>query len=310
MKNKNKLIIASSLLSLLPSYFLVSCITTKLPLEVNKLIEDKFNIALSSQDLEEVKTKNFIDSLIKKTFKTNEEKRVIFEKSQENKEAISKEFKDLSKKFLEAKNKDSKNKDKEQIETKKAKKELEDFYAKNWLYIIQNLKETVWTYETWWTLPTKEGKNGQKYATHSKEFLDKIKQLNEEYEPKEKVFQNNHFIHFQEGDESKESSRYVFYLSKSDFLMRILVSKNKDNTELSFDKFIYFPPRNEQAGARKKDVSIKILSDAIHQGVIHGDKAGYDSFEKVLVHNNGFPALGILIDKEVWNAYNKEKKME
>ncbi|PZV99949.1 aromatic motif membrane protein [Metamycoplasma auris] len=303
MKNKNKLIIVSSFISLLPSSFLVSCITTRLPDNTNKLIENKFNISSNTAILDEVRTKKFVEDLIKKTFKTNEVKKVSFLKSQEDSKHLFKEFKELSRKFFEMKNKGAEEKN-------KIKKKLQDFYSKNWLFIIENLKEFVWTYDSWWMLPTKEAKNNEKYATHSKEFIEKIKELNDEYQPKEKAFLNNYFNHFQEGDESRESSQAVFYLSKFDFLMRIFVSKNENDTKFSFDKFIYFPPRNEQAGKRTQEVSIKILSDAIHQGVIHGDKAGYDSFENVLVRNNGFPALGFLIDKEVWKEYEKTKKMK
>ncbi|WP_060823384.1 aromatic motif membrane protein [Mycoplasmopsis arginini] len=273
MKKIRKLILSSSLIMTLPiGMSLVSCINNEGNENLKNKIPKDLDYVPNIENPLEQKTNKLIENLININFKQDNVEKVNFLNSQKDEETLLNKAKELSNNYLNNKNEEN-------------LKLLNDFYSNNWLFVIKNIKKFNWTFLKWWTFPDL----GQ--VKHSAEFF---RQLDKQDEPDDLIFFDNNWDQLKEGDESPESPNYVFYFKKDKMLLRILIPKNKDKEgkrTLKFDRIIYF------AKSRTNKVSIKLISDVVHNAIIHHNQQGYDSFEKEVIDNFGFASLGTLIIK-------------
>ncbi|MGX9394884.1 aromatic motif membrane protein [Mycoplasma sp. 1781] len=276
MKKINKIILSTSFISVLPlSYGLVSCINNEPSTQLRNNIPKGFEYIPNIENPDEVRTNLLIKQLIDLRFKGDEVAKTNFLESQKDEKKLFDEAKKITKKFTDENNEEN-------------IKKLRDFYSKNWLFVIKNIKRFTWTFLDWWKFPD----FGQ--VKHSDEFIASLKNHAEKFEPNDANFIDNNWDQLREGDESPESKDDIFYLKKNKFLLRILISKNKsDKSFLTFDRMIYFPK------SISSKISIKLVSDAVHNAIIHHNKRGFDAFENVVVKNYNFPALGLLILKDI-----------
>ncbi|WP_427867276.1 aromatic motif membrane protein [Mycoplasmopsis arginini] len=271
MKKIRKLILSSSLIMTLPiGMSLVSCINNEGNENLKNKIPKDLDYVPNIENPLELKTNKLIENLIDIKFKQDNVEKVNFLNSQKDEETLLNKAKELSNNYLNNKNEEN-------------LKLLNDFYSNNWLFVIKNIRKFNWTFLKWWTFPDL----GQ--VKHSDEFFT---QLEKQAEPDDLIFFDNNWDQLKEGDESPESPDDIFYFKKDKMLLRILISKNKEGKRtLKFDRIIYF------AKSRTNKVSIKLISDAVHNAIIHHNQQGYDAFEKEVIDNFGFASLGTLIIK-------------
>ncbi|MBN4084316.1 aromatic motif membrane protein [Mycoplasma sp. CSL10166] len=260
-----------SLLGTLPIFFsLASCINISESSKLKSNIPTGFEFVPNTLNPHEVSTNEIIENLVNLRFRDDEIGKVNFLNSQKKENELFNQFDELSKSYLEFKTEEGLNK-------------LRNFYTNNWLFIIKNIDKFSWTYSSWWTFPEIET------AKHTEEFFSRLKKQSR---PDGLKFFDNYWDQLKEGDESFESPNDVYYLRKGRILIRVLISKNnEENKILTFDKIVYF------SRSRTQNISIKLVSDAYHNGIIHRQQQGFDSFEKEVIDNFGFPALGALVYK-------------
>ncbi|AZZ65368.1 hypothetical protein DMC14_000985 [Metamycoplasma phocicerebrale] len=265
-KNKN-LLLFSTAISILPTALLsISCINDSLNKNLKR--PDGFEVINNLDNPEKEKTDKIINNLLNINFRKNEFKKIEFIKSQNQEEKLKKEIKDISQKY-------KKNSTEENL------KLLFSFYSKNWLFILKNIKNFEWSFLEWWKFPeTAEAK-------HSQEFINKLNDLDE---PKNVAFLNNNLDQLKEGDESSHSKNGIFYLKKEKFIFRFIINSNGKG--INFDKIIYFNK------SRTKKISIRLISNIIHNGLIHKNQQGYDDFEKNIINNYSYPSIGFLLAKD------------
>ncbi|QJR44201.1 aromatic motif membrane protein [Mycoplasma miroungirhinis] len=267
MKIKNKWFLALTIATTIPAGFsLIACSTTENNNNLQNNIPKEFDFIPALQSNQEINTNSIINKLINIVFKNNEVKKTQFLETQKQKEQLTNKLKELSIEFNETQNTDK----------------LNDFYTQNWLFIIKNIDKLQWTFTNWWIFPEFEN------AKYSQQFLEKIADADN---PENLKFDNNNWNQLQEGDESRESSDDVFYLRKDNFLIRIYISREGDN-KVIFKNIIYF------FKSRTKNISIKLISDSVHNALIHKQQIGFDSFENDVVSDYGFGSLGVLLWKE------------
>ncbi|WP_330463284.1 aromatic motif membrane protein [Metamycoplasma gateae] len=273
MKKISRLILPISIIStsFIP-FSLISCIKNEDNNSLKSKIPTEFDFVPNVNNPDEIKTNKLIEELINLKFKNDEVNKTLFLESQKNEDQIYEEIKTLTKNYL-------KSKSKENIDAIKL------FYSNNWLFIIKNISKFKLIFTNWWTFePTAN-------ARHTEGFFER---LDKNSEPKDLVFFDNNWDQLKEGDESPESPDDVYYFKKGKLLLRILISKNNQNKRiLNFEKIILF------SKSKTNKVSIKLVSDAVHNAVIHKMQVGYDAFENEVIDNFGFPSLGLLILKEV-----------
>ncbi|BAP39367.1 aromatic motif membrane protein [Metamycoplasma canadense] len=285
MKKINKFILLSSpIITPLLTISLVSCIESNQNV-LEAEIPGGFKFIPSTYDPKETKTANYIEFLLKKQFRNNEVEKAKFLKNQQDEKKLFEEIKKISE--------DYKNNKLDFELSKKFINDIKNFYSKNWLFMLKNIEKFNWQHLEWWKFEPTEN------AKHSDEFLNKLSELSnaDDY-----FFYTNYWDELKEGDESAESPNDVFYLKKDKMIIRILISKNKEgNKSLFFDKIILFPK------ARNNKIVIKLISDTVHNAIIHGFQAGYNTFEKDIFKNFGHPALGLLLVKEIEGENNENK---
>lgn len=218
-------------------------------------------------DESQVKTDKIIESILNQQFKNDQVGKTEFLKSQENNELLLQELATISKEYSHPMKQETIAK-------------LNDFYTKNWMFLLKNIDKLTWKYTKWWSLEPKGN------AKHSESFIENIADKETQSDFK---FTNNYLEKLEVGDESKESPNDVFYLKKDKLIIRMFITRQNSAKKVIFDKFIYFP------GARNSNIAIKLISDIVHNAIIHHNQEGYNSFERDLVVNYGYPALGVLI---------------
>ncbi|MCU4706625.1 aromatic motif membrane protein [Mycoplasma sp. CSL7503-lung] len=271
MNKINKIFLKLSLLGVSTTLFsVVSCINSSENSQLKNKIPTGFEFVPNNLNPQEIATNEIIDNLVNLRFRDDEVGKVNFLNSQKNEEELFNQFSELSRKYLEFK-------------TDEGLNLLRSFYTNNWLFVIKNIEKFSWTYSNWWTFPELET------AKHTEEFFAR---LDKQSRPDNLKFFDNYWDQLREGDESFESPNDVYYLRKGRILIRVLISKNNDeNKVLTFDKIAYF------SRSRTQNISIKLVSDAYHNGIVHRQQQGFDSFEKEVIDNFGFPALGALVYK-------------
>ncbi|QSB07685.1 hypothetical protein JS510_01005 [Mycoplasma tauri] len=272
MSKRNKIIISSSLIiPILPLTFsMASCIRTEKNL-IKAPMPKGFEFVPYSVNKKQVITDKLINNILEKQFKLDEASKVNFLNSQKNEEALFNEFYQLTEMYISSGGKS------ENLEN------LNIFYSKNWLFVLKNITQFEWRHIDYWSFEPKEK------TKHSDEFIEKIKWMEH---PRKQIFLDNYFDELYEGEESRESNQDVFYLKKGKMVIRILISRNNGVSQLTFDKIIHFTK------ARSNKISIRLISSAVHNGIIHEQQAGYDVFEKDIITNFGYPSLGVLLVKE------------
>ncbi|VEU61020.1 Uncharacterised protein [Mycoplasmopsis bovigenitalium] len=218
-------------------------------------------------DQSQIKTDKIIESILNQQFKNDEVGKTEFIKSQENNELLLQELAAISKEY-------SRSMKQETIA------KFNDFYTKNWMFLLKNIDKLTWKYTNWWTLEPKGN------AKHSESFIENLdnKEIQNDFK-----FTNNYLDKLEVGDESRESPDDVFYLKKDKLIIRMFITRQQGTKKVIFDKFIYFP------WARNNNIAIKLISDIVHNAIIHHNQEGYNSFEHDLVVNYGLPELGVLI---------------
>ncbi|BAP01004.1 hypothetical protein MCAL160_0414 [Mycoplasmopsis californica HAZ160_1] len=267
----NKLILKTlAFSSVLTPFALVSCIESDYT--KNKLkIPQGFKYIPKDYNSAEAKTSEILESILNQQFKNNDVAKTNFLKSQEDTKKLLSEFKELSKTYKFEKSNENAEK-------------LRSFYSQNWLFLLKNIDNFQWKYTNWWTFPS----IGE--ARHSETFLEKI---SSQIIPDNYRFINNYWESLTVGDESPESPDDVFYLKKDKMIVRVFITRNKKSVKkLIFDKFILFPR------ARNERIAVKLISDSVHNAIIHGNQDGYDTFENDVIKNYSYPALGLLLTKE------------
>ncbi|PYF43714.1 aromatic motif membrane protein [Metamycoplasma alkalescens] len=279
MKKIKKLILIPSLLiNTLITSTLVSCINTTESSELRNKIPTGFEVNPITKNNDEIRTKEILNKLLKLTFKEDKIKKTNFLNSQNNDEILLSNLKELSKKLIESiKNGDSVEK-------------LIDFYSQNWFFVLKNIDKLKWKFLEWWKFDEYiDQTNKKNNAKHSKEFLDKLERLSN---PNDHIFINNYFDDLIEGGESAHyKDKYVYYLKKDKLIIRLLISKNNEN-EVTFDRIIFFPR------SLNNKIIVKLISDAIHNGILHHNQQAYNDFEKAIIGNYNEPGLGVLVTNE------------
>lgn len=218
-------------------------------------------------DQSQIKTDKIIESILNQQFKNDEVGKTEFIKSQENNELLLQELAAISKEYSRPMKQETIAK-------------FNDFYTKNWMFLLRNIDKLTWKYTNWWTLEPKGN------AKHSESFIENLdnKEIQNDFK-----FTNNYLDKLEVGDESRESPDDVFYLKKDKLIIRMFITRQQGTKKVIFDKFIYFP------WARNNNIAIKLISDIVHNAIIHHNQEGYNSFEHDLVVNYGLPELGVLI---------------
>ncbi|MCU4117267.1 hypothetical protein N8G13_02200 [Mycoplasma zalophi] len=267
MKKNSKLFLTISIFTAIFSGLsLVSCATTEDSTKLKNNIPTGLNYYPNIEDPKEAQTHKLIDNLVVKVFGDDGYKKTEFLKSQERETKLFTELKELTQEFKTSQNANK----------------LKQFYSRNWLFIIKNIKKLQWTFTEWWKFPNFEN------AKHTDEFLENLNSLPK---PNDFKFNDNNWDQFKEGDESFESSDNIFYLKKDNFIIRIYISRNEDKT-VNFNHIILFP------NSKIKNISIQIISDAVHNALIHKQQSGFNSFEEAAKKLFGNGAIGLLLLKD------------
>ncbi|WFQ93076.1 aromatic motif membrane protein [Mycoplasma feriruminatoris] len=253
---------------ILPSLFFINNKQTNL----NLIRPQGFDVFDNLNNDKEVITKKLLNALVEAVFGDDKVKQQDFVKNQdENKEQLFKQVKELTNKYK---------KSKEQNDLKN----LKEFYSTNWLFFLKNLDKFELQFIEYWKLESKNGKE-----MHSDSFLNALKNKQKPFA--NYSFLNNNLEQIHRGSETEDlTDLSVFYLKKEKFIIRTIID-NK-NRKLNIDKFILFyeSPINR--------ITIPTISNAIHIGVFHNQKDGYESFEKNIVGAYGYAWDGILLLKE------------
>ncbi|UUM25255.1 hypothetical protein NQV05_02535 [Mycoplasmopsis agalactiae] len=272
----------------------VSCIkTSNLSISSNLLlhIPKEYDIIPQVLSNKEVVTENIIKSLLSLTFEDDIVKKNEYVKSQEDEKKLFSEIKKLSKKvpYFVRKGKNQKPGHDHLKMVKKHKEELNNFYSKNWLFMLKNIdKFAVRPFEVW-TLE----KTGN--AEHSSEFLNKSKDQNPGIDSFSFASKNIDSL-IQGGESAHTPGKKVMYIKKDKLIIRVVISKDAQYP-FKIDKFIHF-----SLYSRDNKISMKFISDIIHSAIYHKDPKGYQSFEEDLVKKNyNYPFLSTLTLKEGGN---------
>lgn len=265
----------------------VSCIKTS-DLNVSSAlslhIPKQFDIIPQVTSKKDKVTKNIIKSLLTLTFEDDIVRKNEYIKSQENEEKLFNEIKELSKKiplFVKKKNSDKPGKSHFDI-VEKHYQELNNFYSKNWLFMLKNIDKFVIRPFKVWTLE----QSGN--AKHTDSFLSNSKVQNPGLDGFS-FFNKNLDSLVQGGESAHTPGRKVMYIKKDKLIIRVIISKD-DNNPFKIDKFIHFSLHSKDT-----KISIKLISDIIHSGKYHQDQNGFNSFEKDLVESNySYPFISTL----------------
>lgn len=265
----------------------VSCIKTS-DLNVSSAlslhIPKQFDIIPQVTSKKDKVTENIIKSLLTLTFEDDIVRKNEYIKSQENEEKLFNEVKELSKKipvFVKKKNDDKPGKNHFDI-VEKHYEELNNFYSKNWLFMLKNIDKFVIRPFKVWTLE----QSG--IAKHTNDFLDKSKEQNPGLDGFS-FFNKNLDSLVQGGESAHTPGRKVMYIKKDKLIIRVIISKD-DKNPFKIDKFIHFSLHSKDT-----KISIKLISDIIHSGTYHKDQNGFISFEKDLVESNySYPFISTL----------------
>ncbi|MCE6115310.1 aromatic motif membrane protein [Mycoplasmopsis agalactiae] len=293
MKNRNFALI-SPLVIMPVAVSAVSCIkTSNLSTSSNLLqhIPKEYDIIPQVLSNKEVVTENIIKSLLSLTFEDDIVKKNEYVKSQEDEKRLFSEIKELSEKvpYFVRKGKNQKPGHDHLEMVKNHKEELNNFYSKNWLFMLKNIdKFAVRPFEVW-TLEKTDN------AEHSSEFLNKSKDQNPGIDSFSFVNKNLDSL-IQGGESAHTPGKKVMYIKKDKLIIRVVISKDSQYP-FKIDKFIHF-----SLYSRDNKISMKFISDIIHSAIYHKDPKGYESFEEDLVKKNyNYPFLSTLTLKEGGN---------
>ncbi|TKA59373.1 hypothetical protein MBOVa_2500 [Mycoplasmopsis bovis 8790] len=265
----------------------VSCIKTS-DLNVSSTlslhIPKQFDIIPQVTSKKDEVTDNIIKSLLTLTFEDDIVRKNEYIKSQENEEKLFNEVKELSKRipfFVKKKNNDKPGKDHFDIMAKHYE-ELNNFYSKNWLFMLKNIDKFVIRPFKVWTLEPSGS------AKHTDDFINKSKDQNPGLDSFS-FFNKNLDSLVQGGESTHTPGRKVMYIKKDKLIIRAIISKD-DQNPFKIDKFIHFSLHSKDT-----KISIKLISDIIHSGTYHQDPNGFISFEEDLVKSNySYPFISTL----------------
>ncbi len=265
----------------------VSCIKTS-DLNVSSAlslhIPKQFDIIPQVTSKKDKVTENIIKSLLTLTFEDDIVRKNEYIKSQEDEEKLFNEVKELSKKiplFVKKTNNDKPGKDHFDI-VEKHYEELNNFYSKNWLFMLKNIdKFVIRPFKVWTLKPSGNAK-------HTDSFLSTSESQNPGLDGFS--FFNKNLDSLVQGSESAHTpGQKVMYIKKDKLIIRVIISKD-DKNPFKIDKFIHF-----SLHLKDTKISIKLISDIIHSGIYHKDQNGFISFEKDLVESNySYPFISTL----------------
>ncbi|AGJ90651.1 aromatic motif membrane protein [Mycoplasma putrefaciens] len=279
MNNKKVIKIISIFSALIPialAIFLLVALQVKNANKLELKIPSGFPVYKDGRDSKKIKSDEFINNIIELIFNNNQIEKTKFLNSQnkDKEQELFKQVKDLSNKYLINQKEES-------------ERELKNFYSKNWLFVLKNIDKFALKFTKYWSL------DSTAKASHSEDFLKKIKEK-ENRSVITKQFKDNYIDNFAIGSESKHLSKNVFYIRKSNMLIRMFAPKNNASANsIEIDKFILF------SETKTKTIALKTLADILHTSIHHNDQNGYQIFETELIQKYGYPSLGILLSKEV-----------
>lgn len=273
MSKKRKL---ASLFAISSSLLIPSCQNFEANEELKVYIDHSLDYKINKLDPLEEKTKSILykvlstiykDELIKQDFLAKQEDEKYIE---ETKAQFSKYRDDFEYSFSFA--------EKQNVISNQ---ELNDFYNKNWYFILNNIKDFEPNFYKFYSFP-ESIKTGAKHSDEYLEFINDDENKDKVYDKLYKLKPANNFLDESSiGEESIHSKDYfIYYIRKGQLVFRFKANKAKKENDykgsVEFGPLVLgFPFYKSQS-----KVSTRLISQIIHSGLIHEDQDGYDRLEK------------------------------